>query len=322
MRQRLVAATILTFFILSLVIGFVLIFRPRREALPPFEFPALAIGRGREAIGLVKIYGIIAAQEGGGAFAFPERGATHHVNRIRRLADDPRVRAIVIRVNSPGGAIGASQEIFKEILRAREKGIKVVISMGDIAASGGYLIASAADYILANPGTITGSIGVVVGNINFQKLMSRWGIEMNIIKSGRYKDTLSSWRQMTEGERELLQELVDRVYLQFVTAVAQGRGMEIEEIKELADGRIFTGEKALELGLIDRLGGLQEAIRVAAEKAGIKDEPVLLEEERFPWERLFPFSRSGEGGEIVSELLGRLKGSPLPVQFIYYPPFR
>ncbi|MCD5401165.1 S49 family peptidase, partial [candidate division NPL-UPA2 bacterium] len=181
---------------------------------------------------------------------------------------------------------------------------------------------SAADYILANPGTITGSIGVMVGNINFQKLMSRWGIEMNIIKSGRYKDTLSSWRQMTEGERELLQELVDRVYQQFVTAVAQGRGMEIEEVKRLADGRVFTGEEALELGLIDQLGGLQEAIRVAAEKAGIKDEPVLLKEERFPWERLFPFSRSGEREGIVSELLGQLGDSHLPVQFIYHPPFR
>ncbi|MCD5397459.1 signal peptide peptidase SppA [candidate division NPL-UPA2 bacterium] len=321
MRQRLVAATILTFFTLSLIIGLVLIFRPGREVPPPFKLPALAIGRGREAIGLVKIYGVIAAQGGGGAFAFQERGATHHVNRIRRLADNPRVRAIVIRVNSPGGTIGASQEIFEEIRRAREKGIKVVVSMSDIAASGGYLISSAANYILANPGTITGSIGVVVGNINFQKLMSRWGIEMNIIKSGRYKDTLSSWRQMTEGERELLQELVNRVYLQFVTAVAHGRGMGIEEVKELADGRVFTGEEALELGLVDRLGGLQEAIRVAAEKAGIK-EPVLLEEERFPWDRLFPFSRSGEGEGIISGLLGQLRGSPLPVKFIYHPPFR
>ena len=320
MRQRLVAVIILTFFIFSLISGLILIFRQAKEAPPAFEFPALTVGRGREAIGLVRIYGIIATQQSGGILPFQERGADFYVGRIKRLAENPRVRAIVIRINSPGGAIGATQEIHNEIIRAREKGKKVIVSMGDIATSGGYYLASGADYILANPGTITGSIGVAVGNINFRELMDKWGIEMNIIKSGKYKDTLSHWRQMTESEREFLQELVDRVYNQFITAVAKGRGLEIEKVKELADGRAFTGEKSLELGLIDRLGGFQEAIRVAAEKAGIKGEPVLIEEERFPWEKLFSPPRAGAKEGIISKLLGPTGDSFLPVQFIYYPP--
>lgn len=320
MRQRLVAWGILTFFILSLISGLVLIFRLAKGPPPSLELPTLTTGRSREAIGVVKIYGIITTQKSGGPFAFREIGTDYYVNRIKRLAENPRVKAIILRVNSPGGSVGASQEIYNEILRAREKGKKVIVSMGDVAASGGYYISSAADYILANPGTITGSIGVVVGNINFQELMSKWGIKMNIIKSGKYKDTLSSWRQMTEEERELLQELVDRVYRQFVTAVAKGRMIGIEEVEEMADGRVFTGEEAVELRLIDQLGGFQEAIQVAAEKAGIKGKPVLIEGEKFPWERLFPPPRSEAKEEIISKLLGQMEDSYLPVQYIYYPP--
>ncbi len=320
MRQRLVATIILLFFISSMISGLILIFHRGKAVTPSFGLPTLTAGRSGKAIGIVRIYGLITTQKSGGPFAFQERGADYYVTRIKRLAENPRVKAILIRVNSPGGSVGASQEIYDEIIRAREKGKKVIISMGDVAASGGYYISSAADYILANPGTVTGSIGVIVGNINFYELVNKWGVKMNIIKSGEYKDTLSSWREMTEEERALFQKLVDRVYEQFITAVAEGRKLEIERVKELSDGRIFTGEEALELGLIDQLGGFQEAIRVAAEKAGIKGEPAVIEEERFPWERFFSPPRSGPKEEIVSKLLGQLEDSYLPVQYLYYPP--
>ncbi len=319
MRQRLVAVIILTLFTLSLISGLVLIFRSGKGAPSSFRISTLT-ARSKKTIGIVKIYGIITTQKAGGPFALQERGADYYVSRIKHLADNPRVKAIVIRVNSPGGSVGASQEIYNEILRAREKGKKVIVSMGDVAASGGYYISSAADYILANPGTVTGSIGVIVGNINFQELISKWGIKMNIIKSGKYKDTLSSWRQMTEEERELLQEMVDKVYQQFVVAVAKGRKLKIEEVEKIADGRIFSGEKALELRLIDQLGGFQTAIRVAADKAGIKGEPVLDEGGKFPWEKFFSPSRAGTEEKIVSRLLGKLEDSYLPVQYLYYPP--
>ncbi|NOX97977.1 MAG: signal peptide peptidase SppA [Nitrospirae bacterium] len=320
MRQRLAATIILASFLLSLLSGLVLIFQLRKEAPPSSELPALTAGRGRDVIGVVKIYGIINIQRAGGAFALQERGADYYVDRIKRLSDSPRVKAIILRINSPGGSVGASQEIYNEILRARAKGKKVIVSMGDVAASGGYYISSAADYILANPGTVTGSIGVVIGNINFQELMSKWGLKMNIIKSGKYKDILSSWRQMTEEERTLLQKMVDSVYMQFVTAVAKGRHLKIEKVQEIADGRVFTGEEALKLKLIDQLGGFQEAIRVAAEKAGIKGKPVLNEGDKFPWERFFLSSRAGPKEEVLSKLLAQLEGSHLPVQYIYYPP--
>ncbi|MCK4326416.1 signal peptide peptidase SppA, partial [bacterium] len=183
----------------------------------------------------------------------------------------------------------------------------------------GYYISAGADYILANPGTITGSIGVVIGNINFQELMAKWGIKMNIIKSGKYKDTLSSWREMTEDEQEHLQKLVNKVYLQFINAIAEGRKMDLDEVKRIADGRVFTGEEALELGLIDRLGGFQEAIEVAVEKAGIKGKPALIYEERLPWGR-FLSSAASSKEDAISKLLGQSEDSYLPVQYIYYPP--
>ena len=312
MGQRLVATLLLALFGLSLIVGLFLIFQPREE-LPSPEFAALA-GLGKEAIGIIRIYGVISVQRPAGPFGLRERGADYYVQRIKRLSENPRVKAIILRINSPGGSVGACQEIYDEVRRAKEeKGKKVIISMGDLAASGGYYISAGADYILANPGTITGSIGVIVGNINFQELMDRWGIKMNIIKSGKYKDTLSSWREMTEEEREHLQKLVDKVYLQFINAVAEGREMDLDEVKGIADGRIFSGEEALELGLVDRLGGFQEAIRVAVEKAGIKGKPTLIDEEKLPWGRfLTPAATSKE--EAISKLLGQSEDSHLPVQ--------
>jgi protease-4 len=268
----------------------------------------------REGIGVVRIHGPILVSAEGGMFG-TIRGTDYYINRIEALLKNPRVKAIVIRIDSPGGSIGAVQELHAAILEAREE-MPIIISMGDIATSGGLYVSSAATYIIANPGTITGSIGVAVGNINFHQLMQEHGVGMEVIKSGEYKDILSAWREMSEEERELLQTLVTELHLQFVNAVSTGRRMDIDKVKEKADGRIFTGAQALKLGFVDRLGGFSKAIDVAMEKAGLEGEPVIIEEKRPFWERMF----LGTSEDRVSKLLEAIEGSPLPVKFIYHFP--
>ncbi|MBT9137956.1 MAG: putative signal peptide peptidase SppA [Syntrophomonadaceae bacterium] len=310
MRSRLISIVLLVFLALSLIAGISLIFHAQEEEIS--WRPAVIA---REGIGVVRIHGPIFTDASEGMFK-TVRGAGYYVNRIGELLRDRRVKAIVIRVDSPGGSIGAVQELYAAILKAREKK-PIIISMGDIATSGGLYISAAACYIMANPGTITGSIGVAVGNINFHRLMQEHGIGMEVIKSGEHKDILSAWREMSEEERELLQALVDELHLQFVNAVAAGRDIDIDRVKEIADGRIFTGTEAMRLGFVDRLGGFSEAIDVAMEKAGLEGEPVIIEKERPFWERMFPGASGGDG---VSRLLRQIEDSHLPVKFIYHFP--
>jgi protease-4 len=203
------------------------------------------------------------------------------VEELRGYAKDPSVKAIVLRINSPGGPVAPAQEIYQEVKRASEKK-PVVVSMGSIAASGGYYIASAATRIVANPGTITGSIGVIMEIPNIQGLMKKLGIKTVVIKSGRHKDMASAFREMSPEQRRILEELLADVHEQFVQAVAEGRGMELQQVKALADGRVFTGRQAKALGLVDALGNLQEAIQLAKELAGIEGEPTIIRKKRRP----------------------------------------
>jgi len=203
------------------------------------------------------------------------------VEALRGYAKDPSVKAIVLRINSPGGPVAPAQEIYQEVKRASEKK-PVVVSMGSIAASGGYYIASAATRIVANPGTITGSIGVIMEIPNIQGLMKKLGIKTVVIKSGRHKDMASAFREMSPEQRRILEELLADVHEQFVQAVAEGRGMELQQVKALADGRVFTGRPAKALGLVDALGNLQEAIQLAKELAGIEGEPTIIRKKRRP----------------------------------------
>jgi len=196
---------------------------------------------------------------------------------LERQAKDPKVKAIVLRVDSPGGAVAPTQEIFRAV-RALSKRKKVVASLGSMATSGGYYVACAAERIVANPGTLTGSIGVVVHLANFEKLLSRLGIEGQVVKSGDFKDMGSIYRPLSERERNILQEVVNDVHEQFVEDVARSRNMELEQVRTIADGRIFSGRQAKGLGLVDELGGLKEAIQLAAKMAQIKGEPLVLEE--------------------------------------------
>jgi protease-4 len=215
-----------------------------------------------EKIAVVDIKGVITSSRG-------------IVEQIEKLKEDGDVKAIILRINSPGGGVGPSQEIYREVLRAKEKK-KIIASMESVAASGGYYVACASDIIVANPGTITGSIGVVMEFSNVEDLLKKIGLRSYVIKSGKHKDIGSPLREMTSEEKVILQSVIDSVHSQFVRAVAEGRNMEERKVRRIADGRIFSGEQAKELGLVDRLGSLQDAIEMAAEMIGIEGKPVVV----------------------------------------------
>ena len=201
------------------------------------------------------------------------------IKEINQFRKNEAVKALVIRINSPGGGVGPSQEIYREIRKTiPEK--KVIASMGAVAASGGYYVASAADGIMANAGTITGSIGVIMGYTNFEELMHKIGLSAVVIKSGEYKDMGSPARSMTAEEKNLLQGVTQDIHRQFIADVAQGRQLAQDEVAAIADGRIFTGEQAKTLGLVDRLGNFQDAVQWAADLAGIEGEPETIYPER------------------------------------------
>jgi protease-4 len=198
------------------------------------------------------------------------------VDEIKRYTKMSAVKAIVVRINSPGGFVAPSQEIYSALNRVRGKDIPVIASMGTVAASGGYYVALGADRIVANPGTATGSIGVILSYPTFSGLFDKVGISMEHVKSGAFKDLGDMSRAMTEAEREVLQDRVDEIYDQFVGDVAEARGMTKEEVRELADGRVYSGRQAVKLNLVDAEGDLDSAVKMAAEEAGIKGEPRVL----------------------------------------------
>lgn len=220
---------------------------------------SLSIGK---KIGVIEVTGVIAVSK-------------DIIDQLIDFRDDNGVKAIVLRIDSPGGGVGPSQEIYAEVRKA--VAVKpVVVSMGAVAASGGYYIAAPARRILANPGSLTGSIGVIMEFTNFQELLQKIGLRSDVIKSGEHKDIGSPIRPMTDSDRKILQAMIDDVHAQFIDAVAEGRKMEPETVRSLADGRIFTGRQALTAGLVDELGNLQDAIDVAAELAGIEGEPKVV----------------------------------------------
>ncbi|MBH0187855.1 MAG: signal peptide peptidase SppA [Nitrospira sp.] len=203
------------------------------------------------------------------------------VGELKRFSENPSVKAIVLRIDSPGGGVVPSQEIYDAVRQVRSKTSKTVIaSMGNVAASGGYYIAAATDRIVANPGTLTGSIGVIMETANVEGLLQKIGVEGVVIKSGKFKDVGSPLRKMSEEERGLMQAVMDDVHKQFIEAVAEGRAMELAEAQALADGRIFTGRQAKEAKLVDELGNLDDAIQMAADAVGIEGEPKVVEPRR------------------------------------------
>jgi len=233
------------------------------------------------------------------------------VEKLIKFRKNEKIKAIILRIDSPGGAVGPAQEIYSEVKKAqREK--KVLVSMGSVAASGGYYVACAADKIMANPGTITGSIGVIVESLNVEDLFRKIGLRSEVIKSGRHKDMGSPFRKMGPEERGLLQGVLDNVHEQFIQAVAEGRKLPLEKVRSLADGRIFSGDQARTMGLVDELGNLQDAIAMAATMSGIKGEPEVI----YPEKKRFSLLDLLLGESILRFLESR--GEPLPQLFFLY----
>lgn len=232
------------------------------------------------------------------------------MSQLKGYIKNSSVKALVVRINSPGGSVAPSQEMFEELKRAKDKGKKVVVSMGSIAASGGYYIACAADEIYANPGTITGSIGVIAEFPNLEGLMDKVGIRFETIKTGKFKDTGSMFRPMTPEENQLVMDMLLDVYEQFVEAVAESRKMPIEEVRKYADGRIFSGRQALEYGFVDALGTQSDAIRRAAALAGIEGEPRVLKKVK----RGFPFGSFAE--KMLGHYLPMTRPDYVPVLYL------
>ena len=253
-----------------------------------------------EKVGIVEINGIIA-------------DAKNAIHNLKRFREDSSVKAIVIRINSPGGAVGPSQEIFREI-RKTSSSKKVVASMGSIAASGGYYIAAGADGIVANPGTITGSIGVIMGFTNYQELLRKIGLFPVVVKSGKYKDIGSPVRKMKPEEKKILQDFARKIHRQFIKDIVEGRKMDLAKVEALADGRIFTGEESKELGLVDRLGNFEDAIEWAGRLGGIKGKisTVYAREKKFSLLRYIADSSA-------KALLNRIVDPSLSADYLYSP---
>lgn len=243
---------------------------------------------GGEKVGVIRIEGVIT-------------DSRETIEELRRFRDNPSIKAVVLRIDSPGGGVVPSQEIHAELLKARKDGrLKVVASMGNLAASGGYYIAVATDKIVANPGTLTGSIGVIMELANVQGLLEKVGVQSVVIKSGRYKDLASPFRAMSAEDRALLQNVLDDVHDQFIRAVATGRALKVEQVRDLADGRIFTGRQARTAKLVDELGDLQDAIKLAARLVGIEGEPRVVEHrKRFSFRDLMDNFFWGQGAQLV-----------------------
>lgn len=217
--------------------------------------------------------------------------------------------ALLLRIDSPGGTVGDSQEIYNALLRLRDK-IPVVASFGNISASGGVYIGMGAQHIVANPGTITGSIGVILRGNNLERLLDKIGVSFKVIKSGPYKDILAFDRELTDPEKSILQELIDVSYGQFVRTVAQARGLTEEAVRGFADGRIFTGEQALELGIVDRLGTEEDARRWAAELANLdpdKAEIQKIEPKKSGLQRFIPGRNQSVWSQVFPEATTNLQ---------------
>ncbi len=291
MKVRMISLLILGFCLLSIVIGTLSAGKKQVErkacpATPPPNFLKSLTAPTGNKIALIVLEGVISTDEADNFFR-DFSSAQVALKALKEAREDKNVKGVIFRINSPGGTVAMSQELYNSVLKLREEK-PVIVSMADVTASGGYYIASAADRIYANPGTITGSIGVIMEIINARGLLSdKLGVDSEMIKSGKYKDTGNIYRPLNPDERTLLNNLVKNAYSQFVKAIKEGRinrndGYELEKtelteenLEKYADGRIFTGEQAIEYGFADKLGGLEEAEEGIKKIIKIKKIPVV-----------------------------------------------
>lgn len=251
-------------------------------------------------------------------------GTRKHVLEALEQVEERKFPALLLRIDSPGGTVGDSQEIYEALKRLQEK-VKIVASFGNISASGGVYIGMGAQHIVANPGTITGSIGVILRGNNLEELLNKVGVSFKVIKSGPYKDILAFDRELTPAEQDILQELIDVSYRQFVGTVAEARGLDVEAVKSFADGRIFTGQQALDLGVVDRLGTEEDARRWAAELAGLdpeKAEVYTFDESKSLLDRVLSRNQAYSAAMVgINWLEFEVQTSGLPL-WLYRPPYR
>jgi len=242
------------------------------------ELPTGGMKYSGERIGLIHIDGIITAQKSEMSPFMSTGGVSSEtiVEQLDEARKDSNIKAVVIRVNSPGGSAAASQEIFNAIQSYRKSGKKLIVSMGDLAASGGYYVSAPADAIYANPGTLVGSIGVIMQLLNYEGLFEKIGLDEVTFKAGKYKDIGSPMREITPQEKEILQNILNEVHKQFKEAVMEGRGMTADEIDKLATGEIWSGRQAKEVGLVDELGGLKDALDRAATEGNLNVDDYVV----------------------------------------------
>jgi len=265
---------------------------------------------GGSAIGVIEINGVISGESGGGLMSSSSANSMDIMEAIRQAREREDIKVVVLRIDSPGGSAVASQEISLELDRLREEGKKVITSMGDTCASGGYWIACSSDYIMANGATLTGSIGVIMQLSNLEGLYEKLGIREEVIKSGKHKDMGSATRDLTQEERRLLEDIVGDSYDQFLDQVQKGRAGKIsqEKLLEVADGRIISGRQALELGLVDGIGNYYDALALARETAGLpEDSPVEVLNGTDFWKSL--------GLNVLSELVNQGQGRPIQLRY-------
>jgi len=253
-----------------------------------------------EKVGIIEINGVIADSK-------------QVIHNLKRFREDNSIKAIVIRIDSPGGAVGPAQEIFREIRKTSNKK-KVIASMGAIAASGGYYVAAGSDGIVANPGTITGSIGVIMGFTNYEELLQKIGLVPIVVKSGEFKDMGSPVRKMTAVEQKILENFAKKIHRQFIMDVVKGRKMDQAKVESLADGRIFTGQESKDLGLVDRIGNLEDAIAWAGQLGGIKGKisTVYAREKKLSILKYL-------SDASVKELLNRVFNPQISADYLYRP---
>lgn len=246
----------------------------------------------KDRIQVIKLVGMIVDKPEQGLLSGKSGSSSAVIKALRKAAKDDHVKGVLIRMNTPGGTVSTSQEIMDAVIAVKTAGKPIYASMSDLSASGGYYVACACDKIFAQPGTITGSIGVIMNLMNFKTLGDKVGINAVVIKSGPFKDIASPYRQMTDDERNILQSIISDSYDQFVTAVAKGRRMKVEDVKRLADGRIYSGRQAKKNGLVDELGGYDDAL----------DDLQTACQKKYELKGKLPVDDKGEGG-LLSGLL-------------------
>jgi protease IV len=300
---RVFSLILITLVLLSILVGVLNILSVQKK-----KEPGLARGLGRflkaekkstrPGIAIIHVYGPIEIGSDSQPWSGNRSGSDEIIERLESIRNNKAIKGILLRINSPGGTVGSVQEIYQKIKELRQAGKKIVVSMGDVAASGGYYIACGSDVIFANPGTLTGSIGVIMEGMDATGLLDKVGVKFNTIKSGRYKDIMSPYKNMSDDERKILQGVIDDSYSQFLKAVAESRKLSLSALSTLADGRVFTGKQARDLGLIDQLGNYESAIHTLGELTELGPSPYIYDD-RDIWNL----------NQFLEQLSGRFNGN-------------